>query len=428
LLDTINQVVSNQTVGLSEFGAELRKREITYETVKEKIAQDKDLAAVLNSPAYTDAQKDVILNGITQQVMIELGYKPIETVLIATTEPGRDGEQVKGFFSLETGKAYINDLYNANNTELLTTAGTEAQRAIDAQEGSKFDQSQEYRDARSAYSQNFGSNIASYADFALYFTGQGSLSTGSNSISTSPQTQANSAEFAGLDKELGDNSTYVQKLPDGKYKVVKVELNDNDKTIYVVNDKGERTGEKIGESIFIDSFYYADGPSKATLSRGIIDTTSKEGADFLNNKIYSDTPSQEAYIFTYMLPGDSPYDFKKVGLIKKGMTVQDVADYTYRGSQIYPGVYASARDFGNIGAGYVAGYNGSSLEASKFAFERFQALQKGNPFGDGTEVPQTVSGENLGWKQGYDMYKYLNSRENTETILNNNPKPKAGIQ
>jgi len=209
MLDTIKEIASNQTVGLSSFGEELRKREITYETVKEKIAQDKDLAAILNSPAYTDAQKDVILNGITQQVMIELGYKPVETVLIATTEPGRDGYQVKGYYSLETGKAYINDVYNNTNVDLLTTAGTEAQRAIDDQEGSKFDQSQEYRDARSAYSQNFGSNIASYADFALYFTGQGSISTANNSISTSSQTQNNSAEFAGLNKELGDNLTKV---------------------------------------------------------------------------------------------------------------------------------------------------------------------------------------------------------------------------
>jgi len=211
LLDTINQVVSNQTVGLSEFGAELRKREITYETVKERIAQDKDLAAMLNSPAYTDEQKKAITNGITQQVMVELGYKPIENVLIATTEPGRDGYQIKGYFSLETGKAYINDFYNNSNADLLKTAGTETQRAIDAQEGSKFDQSKEYRDARSEYSQNFGSNIASYADFALYFTGQGSLSTANNSISTTAQTQNNNAEFAGLDKNKGDNAIYLYK-------------------------------------------------------------------------------------------------------------------------------------------------------------------------------------------------------------------------
>ncbi|WP_041959956.1 two-partner secretion domain-containing protein [Sulfurospirillum arsenophilum] len=395
MLDTINQVVGNQTVGLSEFGAELRKREITYETVKERIAQDKDLAAVLNSPAYTDDQKKAIINGITKEVMVELGYKPIETVLIATTEPGRDGYQVKGYFSLETGKAYINDFYNNTNADLLTTAGTEAQRAIDAQKGSNFDQSKEYRDARSEYSQNFGGNIKSYADFALYFTGQGSLSTGTNSISTPSQTQNNNAEFAGLNKELGDNSTYVQKLPDGKYKVVQVNLKDNDKSIYVVNDKGELVGEKIGESLFIDSFYYADeGGTSATRPRGIIDLTSKEGIDFLKNKIYTDTPSISSYMNEW-----KNYNFKDIGATKYPPG-QERADYTYRGSQIYPDVYASARDFGNIGAGYVAGYGLMPWSLSKFAFERFQAKQNGNSFGDGTEIGQSTSAQFLGWEKG----------------------------
>lgn len=76
--------------------------------------------------------------------------------------------------------------------------------------------------------------------------------------------------------------------------------------------------------------------------------------------------------------------------------------------------------------------NKSFISTEKVAcphlLEFFQAIQRGNPFGDGTEVEQSVSGETLGWKQGNDMYKYLNFRENTETILSNNPKPKAEIQ
>ncbi|MDD3325330.1 MAG: hypothetical protein PHN38_09460 [Sulfurospirillaceae bacterium] len=68
LLDTINQVVNNKTVGASDFFGELRKREITYETVKEKIVQDKDLATLLNSKAYTDEQKNVILNVLVHNI------------------------------------------------------------------------------------------------------------------------------------------------------------------------------------------------------------------------------------------------------------------------------------------------------------------------------------------------------------------------
>lgn len=218
MVDIIQQIATNETVGITDFFHETEKHNTTYEAIKKRIAQDKDLSAVLNSPAYTDEQKNAILNEITQHVMVELGYKPIETLLIATTEPGRDGEQVKGYYSLETGRAYVNALYNTNNQALLLTAGTEAQRAMDAQNGSNFDQSQEYRDARSVYSENFGSSIVSYTDFALYFTGQGSVSTAPHLTSTPAQVTLtpsvfnndianNTIEFVGLNKELGDNLT-----------------------------------------------------------------------------------------------------------------------------------------------------------------------------------------------------------------------------
>ncbi|HOI84246.1 MAG TPA: hypothetical protein PKW30_08030 [Campylobacterales bacterium] len=155
--------------------------------------------------------------------LFQLGYKPIETKLISTTEPGRDGVQVKGFFSTETGGSYVNDKYNNSNYELLKTSATEGQRAMDAQKGSTFNQNDEYRADRSAYSQNFGSNVANYTDFALYYTNQGSLSTSANSVSVPNQVTSmpsvfnnqvanNNIEFAGLDKSKGDNYTYQEAM------------------------------------------------------------------------------------------------------------------------------------------------------------------------------------------------------------------------
>lgn len=38
---------------------------------------------------------------------------------------------------------------------------------------------------------------------------------------------------------------------------------------------------------------------------------------------------------------------------------------------------------------------------SKFTFERFQAKQNGNIFGDGAEVGQSTSAQFLGWEKGY---------------------------
>ena len=43
---------------------------------------------------------------------------------------------------------------------------------------------------------------------------------------------------------------------------------------------------------------------------------------------------------------------------------------------------------------------------------RFYSLKNKNPFGDGTEVAQSVSGETLGWKQGNEVFiKNINNAE-----------------
>lgn len=49
------------------------------------------------------------------------------------------------------------------------------QRAIDSNEGSKFDQSKEYRNERAKYSQHKGDNVVKYTSFALDITNQGSI-------------------------------------------------------------------------------------------------------------------------------------------------------------------------------------------------------------------------------------------------------------
>ena len=218
LIDTVKEIATNSTVGIGDFDTEVKKRNTTYEAIKQRLSTDSTLTAQLSSTAYTDEQKNVILNSITQEVMSQLGYQPTQTNLIATTEPGRDGEQVKGFYSTQTNSAYVNDLYNNTNYDLLQTSATESQRAMDAQNGSKFDQSQEYRDDRSAYSQNFGTNVANYTDFALGQTNQGSLSTEYNkpqdydpsSLNLSPTVSQNNDVFKGLDKTKGDN--WIQYL------------------------------------------------------------------------------------------------------------------------------------------------------------------------------------------------------------------------
>ena len=84
------------------------------------------------------------------------------------------------------------------------------------QEGKDITQN---RDDNNVYSDNFGDNLASYTNFALDITGQGSMTNSNNhnsgQVTTTPSVfndntiVRNNAEFGGLDKELGDNRVTV---------------------------------------------------------------------------------------------------------------------------------------------------------------------------------------------------------------------------
>ncbi|MBU0632391.1 hypothetical protein KKA17_07090 [bacterium] len=139
--------------------------------------------------------------------MQELGYATYDNKMMDTNEPGKDGEQVKGYYSDQTHDAYINDRYNSSTTDLLTTAGHEMSHLIDNKQNLATDE---------AYADIMGSALANYTDFALYYTDQGSLAT-TNTHNTGQVTSypsifndntyaTNNAEFAALDKKKGDNS------------------------------------------------------------------------------------------------------------------------------------------------------------------------------------------------------------------------------
>jgi hypothetical protein len=68
------------------------------------------------------------------------------------------------------------------------------------------------------------------------------------------------------------------------------------------------------------------------------------------------------------------YDFKVQGMDKRpaGMTEKQ---YKYRGSVNKDGLIGSARDFGNIGAGYVAGRFGLTWSQARFGFDAYQSYK-----------------------------------------------------
>ncbi|MBU1883358.1 hypothetical protein KKB80_03780 [bacterium] len=141
--------------------------------------------------------------------MVKLGYAIYDNKMMDTNEPGKDGEQVKGYYSDQTNDAYINDRYNSSTTDLLTTAGHEMSHAIDARARVATDET---------YADIYGSNLADYTNFALNYTDQGTLAD-TNTHNTGQVTSlpsvfndntyaTNNAEFSALDKSEGDDLVF----------------------------------------------------------------------------------------------------------------------------------------------------------------------------------------------------------------------------
>jgi hypothetical protein len=72
-------------------------------------------------------------------------------------------------------------------------------------------------------------------------------------------------------------------------------------------------------------------------------------------------------------------------------------------------IFSSARDIGNIAAGYVAGANGMSWDASRIAFDAYQSKVNGRP---SIESISTRNAEYYGWRIG-------------SNFINNTPTQKA---
>jgi RHS repeat-associated protein len=199
-------------------------------------------------------------------------------------------------------------------------------------------------------------------------------------------------------------STNVTKNGDGTYTVVGGNLNDKDKGIYVgaQDDKGNftRTSDNpIGKRTSMTTFYNddkkEDGSDKGWM--GQINPGDNSGKKFLANIMY-DTPSLTDYI-PNARNGDK-YDFKSTNGTDKKIYSTD-QEY-YRGMPMGTSedgltVYSSARDIGNMGAGYVSGANGLTWGLARLGFDLYNFKQNGvYPEGSSTQNPELN-----GWKLGH---------------------------
>jgi RHS repeat-associated protein len=211
-----------------------------------------------------------------------------------------------------------------------------------------------------------------------------------------------------LTDKLGNvPSTDVKDEGDGKYKVVGGNQNDGDKKIYVVDDKGKRTGKVIGESLTPESFYFSEQKEW----HGTINKYDFSGVNFLNLSIIAKKPSLTSYMFN--ATGGKKYDFKRTGHTAKSDPLYNNPEYHYRGMPFsavknFPAresgltIYASARDVGNFAAGWISsGVAGMGYELARSGFNTLESLQNLWPTSEGSS---TQYAEKAGWEEGVKEY------------------------
>lgn len=194
-------------------------------------------------------------------------------------------------------------------------------------------------------------------------------------------------------------STWVISLGNGKYKVVGGNLYDKDKNIYVCirNEQNVLVPKRtIGITSSTTSFYNSDDGKWVN---SIIDANDKSGNRFLSNIIGKNPPMFDDYIKNAR--HKKTYDFKVTN--GTGMKYEEI-EMNYRGMPIGvtdsgQTIYSSARDIGNIAAGYIAAVNGMTWKHSRMAFDMYESYSK---LEFSMEGISTRNAEYYGWRLGYN--------------------------
>ncbi|MBW3520482.1 RHS repeat-associated core domain-containing protein [Flavobacterium sp. NKUCC04_CG] len=221
----------------------------------------------------------------------------------------------------------------------------------------------------------------------------------------------NFTDPTGMSKEGGE-SIGVRKIGEGKYEVVSGKA-DGDKSIYLADSKGHynKKSEKIGESLTEYSFLTEEGKA---VKGAVINTYDTSGIDFLNNEVVNNSSLTQ---LDYMpnATGGKHYDFKARG--RNELPTTQWNKHHYRG-MLFQGIdnmsesnsgktiFASARDIGNVGAGYFAASKGWNWSDTRSAFDGLQKWQQLNPFA--TEGKPSQYAQKVGHTAGYRIWGQKN--------------------
>ena len=169
----------------------------------------------------------------------------------------------------------------------------------------------------------------------------------------------------------GNYAPYIEVKDngDGTYTVVNG-VPDDDCTVYIIDDNGNRIGE-LGKTLTHYSFF---DKNDELVGGSIIDIHNLSGQNFLND-VEDYTSSLYTYVFDDVYSGrhGKYYDFKTWW--SDGLTDYDLQCYYNRGMMIDYGdgcYIATARDIGNFAAGYIAAKNGLPFILTRLGFDIYQ--------------------------------------------------------
>lgn len=222
------------------------------------------------------------------------------------------------------------------------------------------------------------------------------------------------------DGRLDGDHLEVTKNEDKTYTVTGGVAN-SDRNIYVVDKKGVRTGEVLGKMLTEYSFHDNDGNA---VKGAAIDPGDRSGIKFMNDELII----PKVLLFNYIsnAKGNQLYDFKTRGINKRGSLTQ--SQYVYRGMP-FEGVkhfgdqdagittFASARDFGNVGAGYIAGVNGLGWNTARLGFDGLETWQTKDWWS--VEGQPSQRAERIGHNIGIKVFK----PEQIKELINQSRRP-----
>ena len=194
-------------------------------------------------------------------------------------------------------------------------------------------------------------------------------------------------------------STWVIANKNGTYTILGGSLKDNDLNIYALSagKNGEIIKKSIGMTTSITSFYdsYANNGSGAWAVGSIIDPKDNSGKVFLNNLVKDDP--EIGYYMDNAKKGQK-YDFKVTN--GGNIPIPDINEY--RGMPIGSTkngqtIYTSAKDIGNIAAGYVAGIHAIPWSLVRKEFDNLQSIQDNRP---SIELPSSQNAQYFGYQLG----------------------------